>query len=142
MRDRGLILLGLILFLAVITGPIWYNTAAGTNSAAPKLAKAKGDRCIYDTAYMRENHMDVLIAWRDEVVRRGNRVLTVGGASYEMSLSNTCLDCHGDKKEFCDKCHDYAAVKPYCWDCHVEPGQTAALAAREARIRPAVPAGQ
>ena len=29
-----------------------------------------------------------------------------------MSLSNTCLDCHSNKAEFCDNCHTYASVKP------------------------------
>jgi hypothetical protein len=121
MRDRGLILIGLVVFLGLITFPIWYNNAAGTTSAAPVLQKAvKGDACVYPAEYMRANHMDVLIRWRDEVVRRGNRMVTVGGKTYEMSLSKTCLDCHTDKAEFCDKCHDYSAVTPYCWDCHVD----------------------
>jgi hypothetical protein len=38
-----------------------------------------------------------------------------------MSLTRTCLDCHSNKAEFCDRCHTYMAVDPYCWDCHVEP---------------------
>ena len=46
-----------------------------------------------------------------------------------MSLSGTahtkdggsCMSCHANKDKFCDRCHDYLAVKPYCWDCHVEP---------------------
>ena len=29
-----------------------------------------------------------------------------------------------DKADFCDKCHTYASVKPYCWDCHTEPKNT------------------
>jgi len=40
---------------------------------------------------------------------------------FDMSLSNTCLSCHTNKAEFCDKCHGYASVDPYCWDCHVDP---------------------
>ena len=122
MRDRGLILIGLVVFLAIITFPIWYNSAAGTTSAAPDLQKAvKGDTCIYPTDYMRANHMDVLMEWRDEVVRNNNRTVTVGGQVYNMSLTNTCLDCHTSKQDFCDKCHDYTGVAPYCWDCHVDP---------------------
>jgi hypothetical protein len=38
-----------------------------------------------------------------------------------MSLTGTCLDCHSDKEKFCDACHTYSAVDPYCWDCHVIP---------------------
>ena len=40
---------------------------------------------------------------------------------YYKSLSGTCMSCHDDKAGFCDKCHDYLGVQPYCWDCHVEP---------------------
>ena len=29
-----------------------------------------------------------------------------------------CLDCHSNTAEFCDRCHDYASVRPYCWHCH------------------------
>ena len=43
------------------------------------------------------------------------------GKTVTMSLSGTCMSCHPNKKEFCDACHDYLAVSPYCWDCHVEP---------------------
>ena len=121
MSDRGLIIIGLVVFLGLITFPIWYNSAAGTDSTAPELQKAKGEACVYPTEYMRDNHMDVLMEWRDEVARNGNRVFTVGNKTYEMSLSKTCIGCHTDKAEFCDKCHDYSAIVPNCWTCHVIP---------------------
>jgi cytochrome c oxidase subunit 2 len=38
-----------------------------------------------------------------------------------MSLQNTCMHCHSNKQKFCDECHTYVAVKPYCWDCHIAP---------------------
>ena len=121
MRDRGLILIGLAVFLGLITFPIWYNTVTGTDSAAPELQKAvRGDDCIYPAEYMRNSHMDVLMEWRDAVVRDGNRIVKIGGKSYNMSLSGTCLDCHTKRDEFCDRCHTYAGVDPYCWDCHVD----------------------
>jgi hypothetical protein len=31
------------------------------------------------------------------------------------------MACHTSKKEFCDRCHDYTSVTPYCWDCHLAP---------------------
>lgn len=129
MRDRGLILLGLVIFLGLITAPIWYNTATGTDSTPPDLQKAEGEACIYPTEYMRNNHMDVLMEWRNEVVRKGNRMVTVGGKTYEMSLSKTCIGCHTQKEEFCDKCHTYASVTPYCWECHVDPSAPGVVAA-------------
>jgi hypothetical protein len=122
MRDRPLIYAGLAVFVALITFPISYNRAAGTTSAAPALQKpAKGDRCIYPAEFMRASHMNVLTEWRDQVVRANLRLVTIGGKTYTMSLTGTCLECHTSKAEFCDKCHDYAGVKPYCWDCHIDP---------------------
>jgi hypothetical protein len=43
------------------------------------------------------------------------------GKRYEMSLQNTCMDCHDSKVKFCDQCHDYVEVNPFCWDCHLPP---------------------
>jgi len=31
------------------------------------------------------------------------------------------MDCHNNKTKFCDQCHNYAGVSPYCWECHIEP---------------------
>ena len=40
---------------------------------------------------------------------------------YDISLAGTCMKCHSNKAEFCDRCHDYAGVSPDCWSCHVAP---------------------
>ncbi len=124
MYDAGKIIVGLVIFLLLITAPVWYNAASGQASYAPHLeivtdAKA----CVAPTDYMRTSHMELLNTWRDEVVRHGEREYTAfDGTVYEKSLSNTCMGCHSNKAEFCDRCHDYMAVgRPYCWDCHVEP---------------------
>ena len=78
--------------------------------------------CVEATDYMRANHMDLLDQWRDTVVREGRPHLHLrGGQGLHMSLSDTCLDCHSNKEQFCDACHTYSAVDPYCWDCHVIP---------------------
>jgi hypothetical protein len=123
MRDRGTIIAGLIVFLALITFPIWYNLMAGEQPAAPDLKlPPEGGQCIADTSYMRTDHMQLLVDWRDEVVRANDRIHTTSdGRRYYKSLSGTCMSCHADKGEFCDRCHDYVGVTPYCWDCHVEP---------------------
>jgi hypothetical protein len=64
--------------------------------------------------------------WRDEVVREGNRLyVAADGKEYNMSLQNTCMNCHSNKSKFCDECHNYVAVKPYCWDCHIAPKEGA-----------------
>jgi hypothetical protein len=70
---------------------------------------------------MRAEHMQLLDVWRDSVVRESKRIyVNPEGKEFNMSLSNTCLDCHSNKAEFCDRCHDYASVQPYCWSCHIE----------------------
>ena len=70
---------------------------------------------------MRTSHGDLLLAWRDRVVRSGERVFTApDGRVRELSLVRTCLGCH-QKAEFCDRCHQYVAVAPECWSCHVDP---------------------
>jgi hypothetical protein len=78
---------------------------------------------------MRPYHMDLLNQWRDAVVRDGDRIyVSSTGERFEMSLSNTCMDCHVSKVNFCDSCHNYVGVSPYCWDCHVEPVEPARAA--------------
>jgi hypothetical protein len=123
MFNKGLILTGLIAFVAIVTSPFWLNF--GKAEPAPEVvltekAKAAG-ACVRAKDYMTGQHMQLLDVWRDTVVREGNRLyVNAEGKSYNMSLSNTCLDCHSNKAEFCDRCHDYASVDPYCWDCHID----------------------
>jgi hypothetical protein len=122
MFNKKLITAGLIVFVAIVTSPFWFNF--GKSAPAPEVvlsetAKAAGE-CVRDKAYMTTSHMQLLDVWRDSVVRDGNRVyVNPEGKSYNMSLTNTCLDCHSNKAEFCDRCHNYASVTPYCWDCHI-----------------------
>lgn len=125
MNDKGRILLGLLVFLILITFPVWYNIVKGKVDYRPDVqiltANTPGkDVCVEDTDYMREKHMDLLNVWREKVVREGERVhVSPDGKKYNMSLSYTCLDCHSNKADFCDQCHNYMAVQPYCWECHL-----------------------
>jgi hypothetical protein len=123
MYDAGKVILGLIVFIALITFPTWYNVATGKATYVPELEKpVKGETCVADIEYMRASHMDLLNQWRDDVVREGQRVYTApDGTKYNMSLSHTCLDCHSNKDKFCDRCHEYMGIDPYCYDCHIIP---------------------
>ena len=123
MKDKNKILAGLVVFLAAITLPFWFNM--GKAAPAPELeltAKAKAAKvCIMPTDYMTAEHMQLLDVWRHNVVRNGERAfVNAEGKLFNMSLSNTCLDCHSNKEQFCDRCHNYASVRPYCWDCHID----------------------
>jgi hypothetical protein len=123
MSDTVKIGIGLAVFVVLVTSPLWWSAVSGGEMQPPVLEKAAyGDDCVEPAEYMRAYHMDLLNEWRDRVVRDNERVYVAADqARYDMSLSHTCLDCHQDKGEFCDKCHNFMAVDPYCWDCHVEP---------------------
>ena len=123
MKDKNKIFAGLAIFIVVVTFPFWFNL--GKAAPAPELeltAKAKAAKtCVMPTEFMKAEHMQLLDVWRHNVVRGGERMfVNADGKLYNMSLSNTCLDCHSNKKEFCDRCHNYASVRPYCWDCHID----------------------
>lgn len=121
--DGGKIFTGLVIALLAIAWPIWANLASGDQSKAPpELARARaGTECVLPTAEMRARHMDVLNDWRDLVVRQGQRTIELKDGEHPISLTKTCLGCHGDATKFCDSCHEYEAVSPTCWGCHVTP---------------------
>lgn len=120
--NKEWVIAGLALFVIICVFPILYNLGRAAPQPKPELTeKARAAKtCVRETDYMRTEHMQLLDLWRDEVVRNANRVYVYKGKEYNMSLSNTCMDCHSNKAEFCDKCHAYASVDPYCWDCHIE----------------------
>ncbi len=122
MYDSGKIIPGLIIFVLFVTFPIWYNH--GDAGAVPKVELPKDTKeCVLPADEMRAEHMQLLNEWRDDVLRSADRSFNVkiGDKKYQMSLMNTCMQCHTSKKKFCDQCHDYTSVSPYCWDCHLAP---------------------
>lgn len=129
MYDGWKIIIGIIIFAGLMIFPFLYDTGKATPPPEPKVdtpeilkLPEKERRCVEPTEYMKTEHMKMINNWRDWVVRDGNRIYTAtDGKQYIMSLQNTCLKCHSNKKDFCDECHNYAAVSPYCWDCHLEP---------------------
>ncbi len=126
--SKNMIMAGLVVFVLAVLSPFWFNLITSTQ-AAPKpelLGKAATvKKCVLDKYEMRAEHMYLLDVWRDSVVRDADRKYTgTNGETFNMSLStgeNSCLGCHEDKAKFCDSCHDYASVSPYCWDCHTNP---------------------
>ncbi len=134
MYDKVKVLIGLAIFVVAALSIVGYNMTMGDSDAfrtEGKLGpeKAPGhEKCVKETAYMQTSHMVLLNKWRDEVIREGKRELveTVDGKMVEKSLQNGCMGCHVSKVKFCDRCHDYANVKPYCWDCHLVPEEAPA----------------
>jgi hypothetical protein len=127
MYNGGKIIAGLVVFLAFFTFPFYYNLGKANARPEPKLntpviQQLAEKKCVESRDFMRAEHMQLLNDWRDSVVRNGDRIYTnKEGKQFTISLQNTCLNCHSNKKEFCDKCHNYMAVKPYCFSCHIEP---------------------
>ncbi|MDD3731637.1 MAG: cytochrome C, partial [candidate division Zixibacteria bacterium] len=75
MYDSGKVITGIIVFLIIITFPVWYNVARGKANYVPELEyPVDTGRCVADSAYIRAYHMDLLNTWRDQVVREGIRV--------------------------------------------------------------------
>ena len=124
MYNKALIATLIVLFVAVIAFPFWYGKIVTGAGPAPKLELPPGGQkqCVEATEYMRKNHVDLLIRWRDWVVRDGDLdYIASDGKQYTISLTLTCLKCHSNKDKFCDRCHDYLRVSPRCWDCHNVP---------------------
>ena len=123
MYDKGKVIAGLVIFVFIVLFPFLYNM--GKAAPAPELKlteKAKAAKqCVLPKEEMKAGHMQLLDLWREKVVREASRVyVNTEGKAFNMSLSNTCLDCHSNKADFCDRCHNYASVSPYCWDCHID----------------------
>jgi hypothetical protein len=85
----------------------------------PHVVIEKGDKCVEDEAFMKRNHMKLLMHQRDETMHKGIRTT-------KYSLQN-CIDCHASRKNnsvlgsndnFCQGCHSYVAVKIDCFECH------------------------
>ena len=124
-----MIALGLVIFIIGITFPFWYGKGRSTPAPVlsldtPVIAQMQNKKCVEDTAFMRANHMKLLNQWRDEVVREGRRIYKAKDSrTFEKSLTGTCIQCHSNPEQFCDRCHNYTGAKPTCWDCHVIPGE-------------------
>jgi len=98
----GIILLPVVLSLLK---PLW------AQEPTPFLepADTRWENCVRDVEYMRYHHMDLLKEVRSDVIRAGLK----GG----ITLAG-CGDCHHDRDQFCDRCHEKASVVLDCWGCH------------------------
>ena len=129
MYDANKIIPGVIIFFALLTSPIWFTAASGKINYMPNPEIVTEEKqCVEPTEWMRVNHMDLAVEWRETVVRTGDRTWVASdGQEYTMSLTNTCLSCHSNKADFCDQCHNYAGVSPECWTCHNFPEEGGGL---------------
>lgn len=98
--------------------------AQGSQNAAaqvqpPVIEKARGGPCVEEPTLMRRIHMDLLRHQRDATVHGGIR-----GARHSLKQ---CIACHASTTtgsvaaaptDFCVSCHNYAAVRIDCFECH------------------------
>lgn len=123
----------LLLILAALTISVLpAHPGAADGVPLPELAKPKGERCVEDTAFMRRNHMNLLKHQRNEVVHKG--------AGQEKYSWQGCVECHAATHPavdngktatlypFCQQCHEYAAVRMDCLECHSDIPQAAQAA--------------
>ena len=99
------------------------DAGAADGVPLPVLVKAaKGEACVEPLPVIRRDHMKFLMHQRDDTVHGGIR-----GARHSLV---GCIDCHAAKGDagqwvridapgqFCASCHEYAAVKIDCFQCH------------------------
>jgi hypothetical protein len=88
----------------------------------PAIPRATGKPHPEGNAYMRRWHMTMMRHDRDLTMYNGDRDINAS--------IGECFECHAvlddggkpvtfaDSRHFCRTCHDYAAVKIDCFDCH------------------------
>jgi hypothetical protein len=131
MYDENKIIPIIIVFVILVTFPLWYNLGKAAPAPDPKIdtpviQAMTEKKCIEPKATMKTTHMKILDEWRNDVVRGDytRQMTTADGRVFEKSLQNGCMKCHSNKTKFCDQCHNYMEVKPFCWDCHIAPKET------------------
>jgi hypothetical protein len=111
-------LLATLLFSVIAVSPAPTLAAEGGRTSKPVISIENPGKCIAPAEEMRRNHMEMIKHQRDRTMRAGIRG--------EPASLNGCIDCHASKKTgsvlgqdgFCQSCHEYAAVKLDCFECH------------------------
>jgi hypothetical protein len=110
----------------------------------PVIEPARNGQCVESPDFMRRNHMLLLKHQRVDTLRGGVR-------TGKYSLQG-CIECHASPTtnsvnasdtNFCQSCHNYAAVSLDCFGCHAsKPAATTAqvaktpLASSEQQVKP------
>jgi hypothetical protein len=118
-------LIDAVLFVATLVVGALLGAATGwaleDRVGEPVIPQASGE-CVAPKDVMRRFHMTMLKHTRDVTVRAGDRKTAEG--------LTACIGCHAVKdasgtpvsvsspQHFCRSCHDYAAVKIDCFECH------------------------
>lgn len=134
MYNKRTIIPGLVIFVLFVTFPVWFNGLSAGPLPKPEPPPGGEKECVAPAGEMRDSHMQLLNDWRDGVLRDAKRVSVTkdgkelrnkDGKVLRKGLQMACMECHSNKEKFCDSCHEYASVKPFCWDCHLTPVEAA-----------------
>jgi len=117
MNNKSVLAVAIPVLIIVI--PLLYSVAGfvfgqGGQAETPFLEIPSGENesCVRDSEYMRYHHMDLLKELRIKVVRDGEK---------QQIGVDSCRECHANRKQFCNKCHDAVSLYPDCWGCHYYP---------------------
>jgi hypothetical protein len=120
MYDRKFINIAAVIVVVLFTSPFWLST--GGYVRPPLELPANASECIEPVEFMRAQHMTLLNEWRDQALRNEKRIYVASdGRRWEISLQNTCMQCHSNSEKFCDTCHVSNSVRIDCWKCHIRP---------------------
>jgi len=119
---------GALIVALGVAGVFAAETKQPARVALPKVTIERGEKCVEPTGDMRRNHMSYILHQRDETMHRGIRTTW-------HSLKN-CVNCHASRQTgsvigrdgFCASCHEYAAVRIDCFECHTPLRQQQAAA--------------
>ena len=125
MYNAKAVIAGILVFTVLCTAPFWAGMTGKDYKSTGIVLPRDEKNCIENAEFMRAEHMRLLNEWRDEALRWENRAYVASyGKKWNVSLQNTCLKCHDNYQEFCDRCHTANSVYPYCWTCHILPGES------------------
>ncbi len=116
----------LLLLLLTVLAANAVASPDGGRTPFPQIPPGKGEQCVEPTDVMRRRHGEILL----ETATSENQI-----PGHDLAA---CVDCHVQRSEhgsyipidaegqFCQSCHEYAAVSLNCFDCHADQPEDAA----------------
>lgn len=120
MYKGGRIIASLLIFVAFLTFPFFYNMGKANAGPEINLQQLEYMQSVEPAINMKAGHPQLFNQWRDEFVRNGKTVY-VNSQGKEFDISIEKLAASDTSKQFCVSCHEYLAVKTTCWSCHSVP---------------------
>ncbi|AEH45412.1 cytochrome c family protein [Thermodesulfatator indicus DSM 15286] len=135
MHDAGKVIPGIVVLVVLVTLPFWWNLGKAAPRIELELPK-QYKNCVEDRKFMARDHMKLLNEWRNELVRNGQfEYVNSKGQTFPIKFQEGCLKCHPSRSKFCDRCHNFVEVKPYCWNCHYSPEEMKVWATKNVKLK-------